>query len=155
MMQVGLKRAAELTGKNQSTIHRAMKNGRISYTVGEDGERVIDVAELHRAFPVRTADEEEGIARKQAGSLQSNDTQVIELRAQLQIEQAKVAMLQERMTEKDSALSDLRTDRDHWRQQAERATLLLTDQRAKEPAPAPQRTEQAKGWRGLLHRLAG
>ena len=33
MALVGLKRAAELTGKNQSTIHRAMKTNRIAFTV--------------------------------------------------------------------------------------------------------------------------
>jgi hypothetical protein len=38
MAAIGLSDAAKLTGRNQSTIHRAMKGGRLSYTVGEGGE---------------------------------------------------------------------------------------------------------------------
>ena len=153
MAQVGLKQAAALTGKNQSTIHRAMKSGRLSYTVSEAGERMIDVAELQRVFPFNQAEEGDAIARKHGVELQSNDTQVLELRAQLQIEQAKTAMLQERITEKNTALSDLREDRDHWRQQAERTTLLLTHQTGTQAESTPP--PEPKGWRGFLIRLAG
>ena len=38
MAAIGLSDAAKLTGRNQSTIHPAMKAGRLSYTVGEGGE---------------------------------------------------------------------------------------------------------------------
>jgi hypothetical protein len=44
-VQIGLRAAARLCGKNQSTIHCALKTGRLSYTLGEGGERRIDVAE--------------------------------------------------------------------------------------------------------------
>lgn len=53
MASIGLSEAAKLTGRNQSTIHRAMKAGRLSYTVGEAGERRIDTAELDRVFRVK------------------------------------------------------------------------------------------------------
>src|SRR5512132_4358829 len=46
MAKVGLQRAAELTGKSRSTIHRAMNAGRLSYEKNESGERLIDVSEL-------------------------------------------------------------------------------------------------------------
>jgi hypothetical protein len=52
MGAIGLAEAARLAGKNQSTIHRAMKAGRLSYTRDEAGERRIDVAELERVFGV-------------------------------------------------------------------------------------------------------
>jgi hypothetical protein len=48
MALVGLKRASELTGKNQSTIHRAMKAGRLSYSLSDSGERLLDTSELTR-----------------------------------------------------------------------------------------------------------
>ena len=51
---MGLRAAARMTGRNQSTIHRAMKNGRLSYTLNEAGERQIDVAELERVFGIRS-----------------------------------------------------------------------------------------------------
>src|SRR3954466_15610415 len=53
MPGLGLSEAAKLTGRNQSTIHRAMKTGRLSYTVGEGGERRVDTAELDRAFGIK------------------------------------------------------------------------------------------------------
>ena len=34
MASVGLSEAAKLTGRNQTTIHRATKTGRLSFTVG-------------------------------------------------------------------------------------------------------------------------
>jgi hypothetical protein len=53
MASIGLSEAARLTGRNQSTIHRAMKAGRLSYTVDETGERRIDTSELARVFPIK------------------------------------------------------------------------------------------------------
>jgi hypothetical protein len=156
MAQIGLKRAAELTGKNQSTIHRAMKSGRISFTVSEAGERMIDTAELDRVFPIKAPKPANEIARKDAPELHSNDTQVIELRAQLDTERARAAMLQERVTEKDTTIADLREDRDRWRAQAEKTTLLLADQRQQsQAAPAAPEPPPRKGLRGWLIRLGG
>jgi hypothetical protein len=50
--QIGLRQAARLSGKNQSTLHRAMKAGRLSYTTDAAGQRRIDTAELDRVFGV-------------------------------------------------------------------------------------------------------
>jgi hypothetical protein len=49
----GLSEAAKPTGRNQTTIHRAMKAGRLCYTVGEAGERRVDTTELDRVFGVK------------------------------------------------------------------------------------------------------
>jgi Helix-turn-helix domain len=122
MPMIGLKQAAEITGKDQSTIHRAMKAGKLSFTIDGNGQRLIDPAELQRwasETPSRTE-------RKDGVQGQSNDVQVIELQAQLETERIRVTTLQERLAEKDAIVSDLRDDRDHWRSQAER--LLITDQ---------------------------
>lgn len=147
MALVGLKRASELTGKNQSTIHRAMKAGRLSFTVSEGGERLIDTSELHRVFPIQVEDMQ---ARKDAPDMQCNDTQLAELRAHLELERLKVGMLKERIAELEEIKADLKEDRDKWRAQAEQSTRLLTDQREKqEPAP----TEKPK--KGLFFRLFG
>src|SRR5690242_3271526 len=124
MARIGLKQAAELTGRNQSTIHRAMKSGKLSFTVDDNGQRWIDPAELERwasQNPVRPDGSNEGMQG------QSTDLQLAELRAQLEAERIRVAGLQERLADKDAMVSDLREDRDRWRAQAER--LVLTDQR--------------------------
>lgn len=137
MPLVGLKEASRLTGKNQSTIHRAMKAGRISFTVGEAGERMIDPAELDRVFPIREPDED---ASKDAPELASNLTQLAELRVQLEAERAKQSLLQDRLADKDGVIDDLRTRLDAEAEERRRTqaqlTALLTDQREQ---PEPQR----------------
>ena len=95
MALIGLKRASELTGKNQSTIHRAMKSGRLSYQTSDTGERLIDTSELDRVFPIQAPAGDTVPARNDAPSLQRNEAQVA-LRAQLEAERTKVALLQER-----------------------------------------------------------
>ena len=134
MALVGLKRASELTGKNQSTIHRAMKAGRLSFTTSEAGERLIDTAELHRVFPIKPPEDAHG--RNDAPELQSNVVQLAELRLKLSLESQKISMLEARIAELEEIKADLREDRDRWRTQAEQSTRLLTDQGPKNEADA-------------------
>ena len=126
MAKVGLKEASRLTGKNQSTIHRAMKTGKLSFTVNDSGERIIDTSELNRVFQVNP----EGTpARNDNEGLQSNLAEIAKLRMQLEAERTQMALYKERLTEKNDNIADLRLDRDKWRNQAEK--LLITDQRVK------------------------
>ncbi|MBI2421347.1 MAG: hypothetical protein HYV27_00860 [Candidatus Hydrogenedentes bacterium] len=146
MALVTLKKAAELTGKNTSTIHRAMTNGRLSFTKSDAGERLIDVSELDRVFRLKAT----GDARNDASAVASNSAQsadsaseLRELRAILDAERARATSL-----ERDK--EDLRSERDRLlRVIEEQATSmkLLTDQRQVEP-PAPER-------RGFLARIFG
>jgi hypothetical protein len=129
MPLVGLKRASELTGKAQSTIHRAMKAGKLSATQSESGARLFDVAELERAFGLLPQPPPE---RNPETQLRGNGIELAELRADAAIAHARVAMLEERLRDAQSRVDELRDERDRWRAQAER---LLTDQR-------PQR----RGW---------
>src|SRR5918999_145983 len=48
MTKLGLMKAAELTGKSASTIHRAMKAGRLSFEMNDHGERTVDALELEK-----------------------------------------------------------------------------------------------------------
>jgi hypothetical protein len=57
MAKLGLKKAAEETGKSPSTIHRAMDSGRLSYELNEHGERVVDTAELFRVFSPKSSED--------------------------------------------------------------------------------------------------
>jgi hypothetical protein len=135
MPLIGLKQAAEMTGKNQSTIHRAMKSGKLSFKVDDSGQRLIDPAELERWAsdnPSRLDGSKDDVQGP------GHDLQLLELRAQLETERIRVAGLHERIADKDAIVSDLREDRDRWRAQAER--LVLTDQREqKAPETPPSR----------------
>ena len=102
MALVGLKRASELTGKNQSTIHRAMKAGRLSYSLSDSGERLLDTSELTRLFPVKSGDD---ALRNDAATEQRNDAQAADLLARLTFMQQQIDGL-----EADKA--DLRSERD-------------------------------------------
>ncbi len=51
MAIISISRAAELTGRNRITLYRAMKSGKLSYTVGPHKQKLIDTAELLRVFP--------------------------------------------------------------------------------------------------------
>ena len=115
--------AAKAVGKSKTTLHRAIKSGRISAKKSEDGSYSIDPSELHRVFPPVTA-------VTPTDTFQRNDTEhpsntLGTLRIQLE--------LQEKERERERALlqetiADLREDRDKWRQQA---TALLEDNRPK------------------------
>jgi hypothetical protein len=125
MAKVGLQRAAELTGKSRSTIHRAMNAGRLSYEKNESGERLVDVSELQRLF----GEVSQESVRNDAPTGQGHATQLAEIQAQLELERAKNGLLAERIGELKARDAELREDRDRWRSQAEQATRLLTDQR--------------------------
>jgi hypothetical protein len=99
-----------------------MEKGRLSFEKDETGNRVIDVSELDRVFGLRPQQEAEPGGTDE---LHRHDVQLIELRAQLEIERSKRALLEERVDE-------LREERDRWRNQAER---MLTDQREQAPRP--------------------
>ena len=120
---IGMTEAAKLTGKQRQTIHKAIKEGRISAIRSEAGEWRIDPAELFRVYPPLSTVNDNQSAQVDAG-LQRVDSGL----------QREVELLRERIREKDDIISDLREDRDHWRQQA---TALLTDQRPKPPAEQP------------------
>jgi len=120
---IGMTEAAKLTGKQRQTIHKAIKEGRISAVRSEAGEWRIDPAELFRVYPPLSTVNDNQSAQVDAG-LQRVDSGL----------QREVELLRERIREKDDIISDLREDRDHWRQQA---TALLTDQRPKPPAEQP------------------
>jgi hypothetical protein len=51
MPELTLSQAAKLSGKGKSTLHRAIKSGRLSASRKDDGTFGIDPSELLRAFP--------------------------------------------------------------------------------------------------------
>lgn len=104
-MSYTLGTAAKATGLSKSTIHRAIKAGKITATKTAGGDWSIDAAELHRVFP--------------PGSGAAPNTRL----------EAEIAGLREITTVLRSQLEDLKTDRDAWRDQAQAAQRLLTDQR--------------------------
>lgn len=106
-----LGQAAKAVGKSKATISKAIKSGRISASKSDKGVYSIDPSELHRVYPMVTQLPVEGE--------RVNTNEVREL--ELLLEAAN-----QRLSDKEEQLSDLKEDRDKWRQQAQG---LLTDQR--------------------------
>jgi excisionase family DNA binding protein len=113
--------AAKATGKSKATLSKAIKNGRISAQKDETGAFRIDPSELHRVYPLNVHLEQK---QTQANSATEADNSGLIRELQARLEAA-----QERIADKESVISDLREDRDRWRQQAT-ALLTANDSRA-------------------------
>ena len=122
-MQVGLAQAVELTGKHASTITRAVQNGKLSATVGQDGQRQYDVAELERWAGQLKMPGSNGDAS--AEDVQRNDVHMAELAAK----DAEIEGYRERVRLLQEVVEETRKERDRWQEQAGKITHLLTDQR--------------------------
>jgi len=118
-MQYTLGEAAKATGKSKTTLHRAIKSGKISATRQDDNSYSIDPSELHRVFPLVTPEHTPEQLRRNDAEHQGGTAET--LRLQLEAIERERQLMQE-------TIADLREDRDHWRQQA---TSLLEDKRPK------------------------
>ena len=110
--------AAKATGKSKATISKAIKSGRISALKDETGTFRIDPSELQRVYPISVYSEQ----KETPENTHVNADSIITIREL----QARLEAANERLSDKEAVIADLRDDRDRWRQQA---TALLTDQR--------------------------
>jgi hypothetical protein len=135
MALIGLSEAAKYTGKNRTTIFRAMKTGRLSFSVNGDGERRVDTSELDRVFRATDAD-----------NSQSNSTGVAVLTAQLEAERRANALLERSNDDLRQRLDASEAERRNVHAQL---TALLSDKRespAAEPPPAGPLLRRVLGW---------
>ena len=58
----------------------------------------------------------------------------------------EITLMREHIALVKSQLEDVQKDRDHWRNHAERSTLLLEDLRQKEATKAAEPAPKKKGW---------
>ena len=130
-MEYTLTKAAEATGKGKSTIHRAIKSGKLSATRHDDGSYSIDASELHRAFPRNTQEPSPWDSKEPLGEPATVELEVLRMKA---------AMLEEQLGRERDSVEDLRRRLDR----AEERVLALS-------APPTSREPQ----RGLLARLWG
>ena len=118
-----LREAANAVGKSKTTLHRAIKSGKISASKADDGSYKIEPAELHRLFPSVTDGTADAPLPQGNTEQQSSTLKTLRIQVKMQEEERnrERALLQE-------TIADLRGDRDKWRQQA---TALLEDKRPK------------------------
>jgi excisionase family DNA binding protein len=129
-----LAEAAKETGLTKPAILKAIQKGRVSATKDDKGQWLIDPAELFRVYSPTV--------KKEMGETQTGS---FELLLKLKELEAKLAVTEKRLLDKESEIEnfrvqvdDLRSERERWRIQAEQITRLLTDQREKEQARKPR-----------------
>lgn len=118
-MSYTLNEAAKAIGKSKTTIHRAIKSGKISASKLDSGAYAIDPSELHRVFQNGTAE------RTIQNDVEQRETATGT--AEIRLEMLEKERERERQ-QLEETIADLREDRDKWRQQA---TALLEDKRPK------------------------
>ncbi|MCB9988414.1 MAG: entry exclusion 1 domain-containing protein [Rhodospirillales bacterium] len=127
MAKVGAQRAAELTGKSKSTIQRAMKSGKISYEVDNNGRRLIDVSELDRAFGL-TSQASSPAEDKTVENEIEKASQILEMERM----KMRIRMLEDQIEASKDTIEDLKEQRDQWQKQAQQ--VLLTSQYSQKQA---------------------
>lgn len=149
--ELSLREAAAATGRRKQTLLKAIQDGRLSASRNDKGEWRIQAAELFRAYPPGAVDGQENRPPQRqepvnggrlAGWLPPEEA--AKLRTRLEMTEA------ERERERQAAretIDDLRRRLDQEGEERRRLTLLLTDQRGREP--------QAEPPRGLWRRLFG
>lgn len=127
MAKVGIQKAADMCGKSKATILRAMKSGRVSFEVDENGDKVIDTSELERvygSFVSRASSESEALVRAELQRAQD----------MLDVERMKMRVrgLEDQLHLTQQQLDDMRDQRDQWQKQAQQ--ILITNQMSQKQA---------------------
>ena len=166
-MSYTLAEAAEATGKVKSTIFKACKSGKISYTKDAHGQFIIAADELHRVFPPKSKNaeiSEEEETKKTVRNAEFSYGNAFENRLlvqELKFLREKLTDLQQIKDDERQALSarieDLRNERDRLLSVIEEqagSVKQLTDQRQPASTPTlPVTPEpQTRGWRGWFRR---
>jgi hypothetical protein len=130
-MPYSLTQAAAATGKNKSTILRAIKAGKISGARDDaTGGWFIQPAELHRVYPVAAAADD--------ASLRNGDA-TQELRIRLEAAAVRIA-------DKDEVIADLRQRLDRESEERRRLTAMLMDDRARDEKRGPIEHTRRSWW---------
>ncbi len=112
-MELSATQAAKKVGKSVPTITRAIKSGKLTAKPRDKGGWIIEASELFRVWPAVSNDSD--VTPPMLQSETPNETSAL---------QREVELLRE-------MLDEVKTDRDSWREQANKITALIEDQSAK------------------------
>ena len=133
-MKYSLSEAAKATGKNKTTIQRAIKNGKISASKGDSGSYEIEPSELHRVFPPVAAQRDaqhpqsNDMQQEKFSHINSNLSRVLELEKELAVAHERANGLEVQKDQMVDTINDLRKRLDS---SEGRVTALLADNRPK------------------------
>jgi hypothetical protein len=124
--------AVKATGVSKTSLHRAIRSGRISATKTENGSYEIDASELFRVFPLAARNSSEEQPLDQGGTTEvSSGTGALrrELEMLRQERERERGQLQAQIEDLKRRLDQSEQERRGKDQQLSAATALLTDQR--------------------------
>lgn len=158
MAKHSITEAAKLTGKARSTLHRHLKEGKLSKELDADGQPVIDTAELVRVYgPLLSQDSRTDDAIGQQATVPENSVLQAKIEALLEAQIAQLRKERDEQIEQLRAdLDDARKERDNWKTQAQQLSALLSDQRPiAAPAPVPEQQQESPpaAFRSLVSKL--
>jgi hypothetical protein len=130
MVALTTQQAAAITGRNRSTIWRAIKTGRVSATRTATGDYLVEPVELERAF---------GLLQRRHDALRPRATG-----RRAPVSGAEVAWLRERVAALEADKADLRLERDRL--------LGVIEQQSEQMRRLGDRRAGAGFWRRLLGR---
>jgi peptidoglycan hydrolase CwlO-like protein len=116
MALLNVSQAARVAGKSRKTIQTHIKSGRLSVARVEDGQKWIDPVEVERVYGGLVTPD---TAPPSAKNTQDNAPQIT------QVFQAQIQRLEHEVQRLLDQISDLKEDRDEWREQAKKQSLLL------------------------------
>jgi chromosome segregation ATPase len=152
MTKVGAQRAAEITGISKSTIQRAMKSGKLSFTRNENGHREIDVSELERVYGLKAGLDNTGasVEAKAAPSVVEQEMQKASTMIEMERMKMRIYMLEQQLETAHTQIDDLKEQRDQWQKQA--SQVLITSEYSQRQAEElkekmRQREERARALR--------
>lgn len=126
MAKIGAQKAANMTGVSKATIQRAMKSGKLSFEIDENGQKLIETSELERVFPIKQDAGNSSEALIKAELQRATDM--------LEMERMKmrVRMLEDQLHITQQQLEDTKDQRDQWHKQAQQ--VLITSQHSQKAA---------------------
>lgn len=146
MAQHNLTQAAKLAGISRSTIMRHISEGKVSKGIGKDGKPYIETSELERAYNLRQLQNSSETVPVNTLGTPKKERQNSHLHREVE------ALRQEKITLLEDRIKTLQEERNDWKDQAERALRLLSDNssQAEKPPEAPQKHPEAPshhlGW---------
>lgn len=149
-----LNQAAKEVEKSPSTIHKALKNGKLSYISKDETGYKIDPAELYRVFPKNSKEnskkENDRIntnTHSNSGNTQKEALEIKLLLQELEHEKEKNKLLSEQLRKTENREENLRLSNEKLTDTLSKQTLMLEDMRQK---PSQKPVEKRKGFFGRL-----
>ena len=128
VVNVSIREAVKLYDVSRPTLTKHLNNGKISGTQDGKGQWQIDPSELARIYQSRKTERHESDQNVENSYTTENALELERLKNALAMAETRADAVEGRLSDKDAMISDLREDRDRWRQQA---TSLLEDKRPK------------------------